>query len=248
MRPHRQRILAGTLFLALTVSLSPSLYARPNQIDSSERLNLLNQATGNESTSNSFQARMDAIFDTTATPERSYVAGEDAAAREQQRLAALPPKEMVTTRISASTQPKYNPLKNKDQGKVPNGSSPAAVKEDSSEVAYLKDRSDIQSEFDDRIAKKPAPATALKSAASASDSDPLANNPFYTKDKTADGDENSYDKLKPLLLNRLVSHISVISPDTLADYVNQASSKEDLILILMREAGLNYGEASESVD
>lgn len=225
--------------------------ASSNRVENSERLQLLNQATGGSSSSgqSTFQNRLDAILNTTQTTQRDYIQNEEIQAREENNARILEEKELEEKRIKELNPERYDPQKNSDQTKIADTSLAADLRYDGSQKAYEEAQKKIQKEFDDRINQKPSAASpSVKEPPSPSSSLPpsLANNPFYTQ-RSAEAEESEYESMKPLIINRILMRNDVFNKQQVEEYVRRASSKEELVMILMKEPGLSYGDASESV-
>lgn len=237
--------------LLLSLFNLPLGFAGSNRVERSERLQLLNQATGESSSSQStFQNRLDAILNTTQTAERNYVQTEEFEAKEERNALALEEAAAEEKRLKELNPDRYDPKKNSDQTQIADSSLAEEFKYDGSQKAYEEAQKKIQKEFDERIAPKPdsqaAAAKGTGSAAASSLPPSLANNPFYTQ-QSAEAEESEYEAMKPLIISRILMRNDVFTRDQVEDYVRRASSKEELIMILMKEPFLSYGDASESV-
>lgn len=234
-------LLTSLIFLSFCLPLE----ARDRTVESADRLNLLNQATGNtDSASNSFQARLDAIVNTAPTPERTLVANDDEAARQQFAVQTKIMEEKTAKRASDLNPAKYDPSKNKDNTKIADDSKSKVI---GTEEAYLKEREDIQKESDEKLKKMAEANLKLakpKLSPDAIPDDGLSKNPFYSG-KTFAEEQHTFEESKPILVSRLVS--LGMAQDSAVQYVSQSSSNEDLILILMRQEAMSYGQASNLV-
>jgi hypothetical protein len=226
-------------FLTMHHALCPMLYAASDSdIDSSDRLDLLRQATGQQPTSNpaSFQSRLDAILQPSAEPERFHVAQEDAEVRQQiqqEELLEEEPIEETTTREKKMDIPA-------DRTRM-----------DNTEKSYLKERDEIQTEEEERRTLLKAEAAAVqpvaKPGAISSLRPSLANNPFYfAPDAPAGSVVRDFNETKPIIISRLLQH--GYTERNAAALIGETSSEEEVILALMKKEGMTFGQASEIVE
>ena len=236
-------------WIAFILFVSPSAQARRDndQVDSYARLSLLQQATGSSSAQNpsSFQSRLSTIMNTTPSAERTTVALDDAKER-QQVLAA--DQALIEPSPEPSEDDGKGPLKTKDQKKV--SDTEIENKLDGSEDAFQKTRDDIQSEFDKRIQKaqeeKSQPPASQTQKKEATDLPPsLANNPFYMQQESNEKTEKeSYNERKPIMVSRIMS-VTGIPRQEAEGLLSECSSADELMLRLIRDYSLTYGEASD---
>lgn len=238
----------GTLLL-IPFCAAALAYNNSNSVQDSERLAQINRATGASSGSTStYQNRLDAMLSTNRTPERSYMVTEEASAR--QRAAVSAQEEANEAARARELNPAlYSPKKAKDGGQITDFNASKASKTDGTEKAYQTAKEDIQKEFDERIKKASQQAAELRTAqaneAKNSSSAPagLAGNPFYVGEEK-DPDQKRFDSRKAVIVSRLVER--GISEEDANSTVGQATSEEDLIVNLMKNYDLSYGDASEA--
>lgn len=225
--------LAACLLLGL-----PSGQSR-DEIDRSQRLEMLNRATGGPSADNYFEARMNAILDTSATPERSLVGTEDAAIRAQ---AAAAQQEKLKKEALLQEAPRAG----KDITKVKD--TVIRSKADMTEKNYRSEREKLQKANAERLKRLEAPKASFQKekTASADSKMPLSlkNNPFYRGNFSKSSTEMDYEDLKPVLVSRLVNQNGMDQADA-ERLVSQSSSAEDLTIQLMEDQGWAYQEASD---
>lgn len=252
-------LLAAFLFL-------PSLQARYDRVDSDQRLQFLTQATGSSSgsesqSSSSFQTRLNAIMDTTASAERTSVATDDA--KERQRILAAEQAEFkVGPEESEASPDEPGVLKTQDLKKIKDAA--AQAKTDGSDELFQKKRQDIYAEFDERIQKagenggagprppageagaRPESGRPQGGAPTSNLAPSLANNPFYFAPESEDDApfQMGFQERKPIITSRLME-LTGISAQDAQDVVAQASSPEELIRHLMQEYAVTYGEAED---
>lgn len=240
------RLSAFILLTHLLIPFSP-LWAR-DQVDSYEKLALLRQATGEtSSTTDSFQQRLDTIFETDASsPSRAVVEGVDQAERmkvqaaqkeEALVLAAAAPK--VPERIKTSLAEEERAAREKEGA----GLKPVDTRANASESVYLEDREKILEEIDLSRAEQAEEEAAVQAPAEKSgDLAPsLANNPFYFKGRVEE--RNTFESSKPVVISRLMQ--TGLSEESAQNIVQNSVSQEDLILMLMEEYEYAYGEAAD---
>ncbi len=251
------RGLLVILLLAAANLMGSFPAAAREEVDSAEKLDLLQRATGattpSESSSSSFQNRLNAILDTTPSKERTSVADQDAQARQQKIQAEILASATPEPEISESPGPDdlNKPLQVKDKTKILNAQTDLKV--DGTQKAYDKERAEIFKEADEKTKKAletaPKPlASASQSPAAASNLPPsLANNPFYQK-AAGNGtlSEESFETRKPLVVSRLIAN--GMSNEDAESLVSRASSSEELVLLLMQEQGYSFGQASDFVE
>lgn len=220
----------------------------------SERLELLRQATGDESGGgSSFERRVDATFSPSEDPATLSVENQEFAAETQALNEQLAFQEQAL--ISEKTSSKEGlRLKEKDATKVNTGlDETSRVKDlqvDASEKSYRKEVEEIENpkpkeentEDQDVGAGSPRPVPGEETSPLQTGS-LLANNPFYFGDNATD--EATFQTQKVLLRARLIQQGMDAAVAT--DYVAASSSKEELLLHLMNDEGYTYGEARETV-
>jgi hypothetical protein len=235
-------LLGGTIF---TLAL-PAVHARRDEVEDEQRLQFLRQATGSapNSSSNSFQSRLNAIMDTTASTERYSVVADEY--KEKQRILAEERAELNEELLTSPPPYKEGgPLKTQDKTKIQNADIQNQI--DGTEGSFQKTRDALQSEFDQRIQKRPAIAPAadsplLKESGTLAPS--LANNPFYIQPESGESSQANFQQRKPIMASRIASQTG-ISAQEAEDLVSQVSNSEELILRLMQDQGMTYGEASD---
>lgn len=242
MKPQKSDNLKPLVLITLLLSAcllagQPSGHSR-DQIDSDQRLNMLNRATGKESTTNTFQARLDAILDTTATPERSYVGTQDEAIRQK---AAVAKKEAADKEFLRQSAPRPG----KDTPKVKD--TQVKLKTDMTEKNYLAEREKIRKANAERLRdlkttedprpKEKSPASDSKVSMS------LKNNPFYHGNFSKNA-QFDFEDQKPVLISRLIQQNGMDQIDA-ERLVSQAASPEDLTIRLMEDQGWTFQEANE---
>jgi hypothetical protein len=237
----KSTLLLSVFAAFLLLSISPVQARRSDEIDSDQRLQLLRQATGTPSAPvGTFQARLDSIMNTSASTERMTVATEDA--QERQKILALERPELLEEELEPEDPASMRKM---DKTKIANVK--VKLKEDHSEEGFQKTRDAISSEFDQRIQKASNAqqiADSQKTEADAGSLPPsLANNPFYFSTEKR---ESLFKDRKAIIVSRIMgaSNISAADAESL---VSQSSSSEELILQLMQEHGMTYGEASDIV-
>lgn len=241
-----------TLGFLLLIPFCSSAFAfnNSNSVQDSERLAQLNRATGASSGSSStYENRLDALLSTDRTPERSYMVTDEANARQRAAVSAQEEAE-EEARARELNPGLYNPKKAKDS-KVTDFNAAKGSRTDGTERAYQTAKEEIQKEFDERIKKESQQAAELRAAqSSASEQSPssasasgLAGNPFYVGEEK-DPDQKRFDSRKAVIVSRLVER--GISEEEANSSVGQATSEEDLIVNLMKNYDLSYGDASEA--
>ncbi len=244
------------LFFILILSASPAYVYGAQDVESAERLNMIRQATGGqnipESSSSSFETRLNAIIDRPAEatdPARAYVAEEDARAR--QKINAAPEEELSADELAKKAEKTgSDTLKQKAAKKKQEEDD--SVKLDSSEKKYLENMHKLQKEIDDEKENRYKPKKTEEEAAAAK-GDPskeplaLANNPFYFgENKIKNDGKRRFEEDKPIITSRLMQQYGFSRSDA-EGTVNPTSSSEELIIALMQAANLTYGQASEMV-
>lgn len=246
-------ITAKKMFIWTTVLIITSFfpfyaYAASNSVENSERLAQISRATGTSSgNTTTFENRMDAILSNSRSQERAYVVNEETTARERAAVQLQEEQEEIA-RAKELNPGLYNPKKSKDNIQVTDSNAAKASKYDGTEKAYQTTRENIQKEFDERIKKESALAqekrTAERAAGSLSTLPPsLANNPFYVGEEE-DPDQKRFESRKAVIVSRLVER-GIAEEDASAS-VGQATSEEDLIVNLMKNYDLSYGDATDA--
>lgn len=246
--PRRSVFLAVLSVMVFTLCL-PSAQARRDEIENPERLQFLRQATGStpssSSQSTSFQSRLSAIMDTSASTERYSVAAEEA--QERKQVYAELQEELAEEELPPDNKTN-NSLKKQDQKKVSN--TMTKTKLDGSDRSFQKERDKIQEEFDQRLKKTAEPSPAASAAPSdllketGTLAPSLANNPFYNAPEGSGNDQARFADRKPVIASRL-SGVLNISAQEAEDMVSGTSNPEELVLRLMQDYGVTYGEASD---
>lgn len=240
------RQLLLTLVIIGSLMLPAGSVLAKRDVDSTDRLGLLNTATGNESSapSGSYQERLDGILgQTSASPERSVVAKEDAQAREEAMQAQL----LEEAAFVSAPAPVAN--SNLMQGnKVTENRitpEPFTNKVAADETTYQKEfekalesSSENQAEetpggFQENIEDRKTPSKLPPS---------LANNPFYF----GPVEETSFEDEKPLIISRIIQASNgTVTESEARNFVQNATNRDEVILYLMQNAGFEYGQALE---
>ncbi len=234
----------GALLAALLLSLPASVLAR--DVKDTEKLELLRQATGESDRSGiDFQQRLDSIMETDSSATRDYVADrEDAesarilAQENAEALVEAQARPPVTERVKTSVAEEEEKAREKEAAAL----KPLDTRTDASEWAYQEERNKI---LEDTTKAKTAPQTGSFPAGASQAgalAPSLANNPFYFKE--ANTERDAFEMNKPVVLNRLVQN-GVMSEDDARNLVQGTVSQDDLILALMNDQGMTYGEASD---
>ena len=87
------------LFPAAILSIilfSPVRLEARYEVENTDRLRLLQKATGQATTTDSYRARLDAILTPSATPAEQYVGREDQSLRDQQQALAVAAAEPLS--------------------------------------------------------------------------------------------------------------------------------------------------------
>ena len=72
----------------------------------------------------------------------------------------------------------------------------------------------------------------------------MANNPFYKGSTTINAQEKKFDENKAVIVSRLVQ--TGMDQEDAESLVGESSNEEDLILKLMQQQDMTYGDASEA--
>ena len=232
------------LLLLLCLFLSPRPSYSRDRVDSYEKMNLLRRATGSDrATTDSFQARVDAILNPSTDPERVHIAAADEASRVQAQ--AKEPEELTpkseTAPLSQQTLPESGLVKSKEEDRK------AKDLVDNSEKAYQKSLQKLQEEENE---KKPEASKSKPSEKTSTAKQKLlpslANNPFYSKEKAGGRDPlKQYEASKPIIVSRLVGN-KIFGEEEAQELVARAETPEELVMLLM-EQNLTYGEATDAV-
>ncbi len=240
--------------IAFTCLFSPSQASARQEIDSSDRLAFLNRATGNDSSDNSFQRRVDAIMSTDASANRDFVSTRDEQARLETQKQLLEEKEAEMIRLNPPSSPKSNEEIPKIGGKIePDLFSDGMDRkmQDASNQAFNQTTSDIYKNMDEK--KKMADMLQAGSAQTEETSNTgnelpsLANNPFYSgPGSEASEEQQRFEANKNIIIQRMVSTRGFEESDA-RRVVRNASSREELMINLMKE-GYTYGESTDLSD
>ncbi len=235
------------------------LYAS-RDVESSERLKLLQRATGQTAredaqrqangqppqSSSNFQQRLDSIYDQTAQPERGYVAREDARELQAMEMAKIQEElyeDEDSNEDEDEEEDKMNPFGKKDKTREKTKDGKSLL--DASEEAFQEETGKMWEEEDKRRAERAAAAEEaeqIQGKRNPSAPPSLSNNPFYFA-PTASAAGKRFEENKAVLVSRLVH--SGIDEETASTYLSEASNEEELILKLMQYEDFTYGEASE---
>ncbi len=222
-----------------------------NDVKDYERLQLLQQATGQDTASNSFETRMNALLDTSSQATTTYTsqANEDyriaqETQKQQRETAAIDAKYQTVTPVSVQAKDPAN------ANRLPvfrDDTRDAGALVDNSEAAYQQLLQDEAAKRDElkKQAVQPQAAAAQSAAAPTPTLAPsLANNPFYIAGSAGMAkSRQDYETSKPVIISRLVQN--GYSRYAAEKMVTDASSSEDLIVYLMNIEGKTYGEASD---
>src|SRR3989338_3266242 len=102
MRGRQFFLLLGAGLLFCECLTYPTKLAAGNDVKSSERLRLLQTATGQPAAATSYEAQLDAILSTTTDPARTSVANQDA---QDAALVAVAPVEKSLANVNPSIPP-----------------------------------------------------------------------------------------------------------------------------------------------
>ena len=243
-----KRILPG-MFFALTFSCLSSKPTEARDVESTERLRLVQQATGQTPSRDSFQTRMDTIFATSPEINQNYVAQEDfeikqavVAAENAELLYEEKQKKSFSTEEDEEGKDKE---KRKETLPLENFRDPEI---DASEKDYQKQLDEIYEELDQRKEeikvkeRLPEPEEERKLPSESSLPPSLENNPFYF---ASDENLKRFEENKAVIINRLIQ-MGYSDADAEA-LVQEASSPEEVTIALMQRQGFSYGEASDTV-
>lgn len=234
-------VMAGFLTIFL-LSTGPSAFGR-DTVRSSEKLRLLDNATGSSTSSSSFESRLDAVFSTNAEPTRSVVARQDA--RNQLATQVNPYEETEVSLFTVSPEKKgLEKEKTEEESRLK--SNLENVKDASNQTyedQFQKTQEDL---FEENLMRQQALSKAQEGTKTeeeeASSLPPsLAYNPFYFEPIP----QSEFEEVKPILASRLMQQ--GWETDDIQDFLTRSSSPEDLILILMHEENYSYAEALEIV-
>lgn len=239
-----------SVFLILTLALLGVTPTEARDIESTERLGLLQRATGQTPSSNSFQRRVDAIFTTTKpSSEQAYVTREDL--EMKQALSVGPETEgfLLEEKFQKKPIPKEEEGSEKEDQEQKDKHPleiPLEPKVDAGEKDYQKQLDKIYKELDQRqeeIKTGQLQPEEEKEGLSKSALPPsLANNPFYF---SPDDNRKIFEENKPIVASRLVQMgLPQAEAETL---VQEAAGPEEVILALMQQEGFSYGEAASVV-
>ncbi len=233
--------------LSTFILLFPSLtLARARGVESTERLRMLQQATG-QTSSGSFQTKVDATFNSRPSLDKNYVAHEDL--ERKQALSAGPEtaEPFLEEKPRGKTDLEEETEKSDREGR---GKHPLDIPLEprirAGEKNYQKQMDEIYEESEQRQkeAKKnrPQPAEEKKGRSRPPRSGALVNNPFYFG---ADDGQKEFEKNKPAIIDRLVQ--MGYSESDAESLIQEASSPEEAIISLMQREGFSYGEAAEAL-
>ncbi len=222
------------------LSLLPAAFASQEARDT-ERLRLLQRATGQPVANTSFQSRVDAIFDTSSRANPTY---EYSARKDAEELKA------VNARIEQEKALTDAALKRRNQGQSDTFDPRVAVRKDdamdkkslvdASEKTYQDDLERLAQEKNSSEPEKINLEKKTKREQEKSDMLPsLANNPFYFSPGTDPG-QTSFEAGKPLILSRILQ--LGYSRDEAESMLRDSTNEEDLILQLMSN-NVSYGDA-----
>ena len=246
------------LFCVPLLLICPSLLsARSNEeVQSSERLQLLKQATGGSNGTSgtsgkptNFQNRLNALFDQTADPARDYVAREDQKTQEsleqaqiQEELYAEADSAEDKDKEEGDSEDKPHPFGKRDKTKD-------AMKDrnqiDASEETYQeeleKDRAEADKESDEEKNGEDKKKAEEEDKQGSEAAPSLANNPFYFSPSKKP--ERKFEENKNVIISRLLQR--GMDETSASTYVGESSSEEELVLKLMQSEDYTYGDALE---
>jgi hypothetical protein len=228
-----KKILAP--FFLISLFIGPLAYAT-RDVDSSQKLNLLRQATGDSNTaSNGFEARVNSLFDTTPDPAHSQIANQDAEARVEARAEeAIEVSELNTPRPDEVLNQTNEELKVND------------TKIKTTEQDFVKESEELQKQLDmEKEERNKPPEEVILPVETGKNSGlppSLANNPFYFAPKA---DDQSFEEQKTVIASRLIQ--KGFSEEKARAVVSEAISPDEIIINLMQDEEFTYGDAAEMV-
>lgn len=247
-----------TYFLLLSVVFAslffPFQASARQEIDSADRLAFLNRATGNDSSDNTFQRRVDAIMNTETSANRDFVGTRDEQARLEAQKQLLEEQEAEMIRLNPPSSPKTNEEIPKIGGKIePDLFSDGMDRkmQDASNQAFNQTTSDIYKNIDDKKkladTLQPGSSQAEETGSIGNELPSLANNPFYSgPGSEASEEQQQFEADKNIIIQRMVSTRGFEESDA-RRVVRNASSREELMINLMKE-GYTYGESTDLSD
>ena len=239
------KILPYFIFILPSLFLLPSPSFAERKVDNYDRLNLLRQATGTTPTAtSSYEARLDAIFNPAAQPERSLVVQEDA----QKRAANLTNQQQILAQANSRLETNPKPY---DDGLI--RGKDATLKEktkiDNSEEAYQKSLEESRKPKKEKQPEQEKEESPSKEGEEKNGLDPaLANNPFYKGQPKEEDPAKKFELMKPILISRIAQTppgdpMGQLGAESL---VSQASNLEELTVILLKDnPSLTHQQASE---
>lgn len=229
------------LSLSFTDYVPTSFAENDRQVDSPHYLRLLNRTTGRSVGEAGFQARVDSMFTTTATPTRSLVQKQDAQARKVEASLAFPEEKLVVSGVTQEDFNRFGEEEEEEESDLTDLNQPISSKIDGTDKAYQAETIAIFKEVDKR--KKEASARtsefdeeSTQEVISAS-SETLPNNPYYFKPAATLQDNRN------IIVNRLMLSGNMEYDEAL-DLLIGVNSQEELIIELMEEEGFTYGQAN----
>ncbi len=235
----KSKVIASS-FLFILLSFYPPAHAGRNDVESSQRLGLLQQATGSGGSSG-FQAQLNAVLSPSAQPDQAVILHQDAEARLEAKqteadllLEGLGPSTEDEEKKDEFAQRDKTREKTQDQNQI-----------NATEKAYLKSVRDLQEEDQERRQKAEAGQDALVTdrEAASSKTDSGSQNPFYFGPAPVSIREKKFEENRPVIIERLIA--DGLAEEDAKALVAEVSNAEELILKLMQEENMTFGKASE---
>ena len=235
------------LMLILGLASFPPFSFGSNEVDRSERLGLLRQATGGTpvGTTGSFQERLDSILNRDPEPQRTYIANQDAEIRAEALNTQLADEEAALKKAALPAFNTEDPTAESQTGMIKPDLQANKILADEKTFSELQEKETRESKTKTEEDEVPEPAQPEQTEQTA---DPnaimpsLANNPFYFGPQN----DKSFDDDKPIIISRLMQRLNYTELEA-KNLVSTASSAEELILFLMQNESFEYGEAAEIV-
>lgn len=243
--------LLSAALLFVVLFLPSKAWSR--DIDSHEKLALLNRATGDSSSSpTSFSTRVDNILDQSSTANRTLIETEDAQMRELNVEALAEDPALVTGYSTATTVAEWQEKQNEKEKNDPEENRGLVKsKLERPERSYMIEKEELfeqnQRDREEYLEKKKADEREAKSKALQEeeelDATGLKNNAFYFGKK--DESKNPFIENRYIYVSRLVQ--DGYDYDKAVDLVNNLTSSDDLVIHLMTVDDYTYGEAMEII-
>jgi hypothetical protein len=240
-------------FFALILSFSAAVPAQArDEVRDFERLRLLQRATGQPTSENSFETRVNALMDVTTnvTPAYQSQAAEDAkiaetAQKKAAEAAALDAK--YRERSLAQSQPSPEQTQTGRLPVYPDDTRDKNLHVDASEETFQKMREEEAEKKKQyevlKNAEEDKSALLNKTIDDKTLAPSLANNPFYFPGAPgAAKGRQDFENSKPVLMSRLIQN--GFTQFQVQRMLADASTAEELVLLLMDE-GKTYGEAAD---